>query len=141
MGAGGGGGELALQCSVPLLLDITAHISLFIFKYQQQKHLYQSSVLKSSSVKRKFQKEIITGRAKRGKYTLYTLYCCKSKAVFMALACFPWSEKNTTGLKKMQKKPYPTKTKTKIKKTKKQYQQEQKAANRWLVNKMCSTCF
>ena len=111
-GVGGGGNSIAVFCSI-LLLDLTAHISLFIFKYQQQKHLYQSSVLKSSSVKRKFQKEIITGRAKRGKYTFY---CCKSKAVSMALACFPWSEKNTTGLKKMQKKPYPTKTKTKINK-------------------------
>ena len=129
--------SIAVFCSM-WLLDVTAHISLFIFKYQQQKHLYQSSVLKSSSVKRKFQKEIITGRAKLGKYTLY---CCKSKAVSMPLACFPWSEKTTMGLKKMQKKALPDQNRNRNKKTKKQHQQEQKAANRWLANKMCSICF
>ena len=122
---------IAVFCSL-WLLDITAHTSLLIFKYQQQKHLDQSSVLKSSSIKRKFQKEIITGRAKRGKYTLY---CCKSKAVSMPLACFPLSgeKKKDDGIKENAKsltRPKTNKQTNNKTKTKKQHQQEQKAANR-----------
>ena len=53
----------------------------------------------------------------------------------------PLVGKKYDGIKENAKKALPDQNKNKNKKTKKQYQQEQKAANRWLVNKMCSTCF